>query len=67
MYLVLYPQPSQFGNDSDGFFNAVYTDDMQRIGTILSKEKKVRVYKLSSLTEIVEMKVTCEEVPKELA
>lgn len=45
-------------------FESVYTTDMHRVSEAL-KLKDVKVFSLSSLTEILEVKVTYEEVTKE--
>jgi len=65
MYLILYPRNTLSQGNSDGVYEALYTDDMHRVGQVLQKEKHVKIYRLSDLTEVFEMKITYEEVTKE--
>lgn len=66
MYLILYPRNTlnQRGT-SDGVFEALYTDDMHRVGEVLQKETEARVFRISQLPEILEIKSSYEEITKE--
>ena len=66
MYLILYPRNTlnQRGS-SDGVYEALYTNDMHRVSEVLQKEIESKVFRISDLTEILEIKSSFEEVTKE--
>ena len=66
MYLILYPRNTlnQRGT-SDGVYEALYTNDMHRVSEVLQKEIEAKVFRISDLTEIIEIKSSYEEITKE--
>ncbi len=64
IYQILYPAKRMMSGEDLQTFESVYTTDMHRVSEAL-KLKDVKVFSLSSLTEILEVKVTYEEVTKE--
>ncbi len=65
MYLILYPRNTLSQGTSDGIYEALFTTDMHRVSQVLEKEKHAKIYRLSDLTEVCEMKISYEEVTKE--
>ena len=65
MYLILKPHEDQYNSDIDKQnFSVSASTDMHKVSEFL-KRLGVRVFKISSLIEIIEIKETYEEVPKE--
>lgn len=64
MYLILFPNTSMLRTNNNTWEH-VFTQDMYRVSQALN-QPEVKVFKLDGLTEIKEIEVTFQEIPKEM-
>ena len=62
MYLILRKGNNMLGQrPGEEFFYSTFVEDLHLVAQILSESKDARVYKLDTLTRVLDVLVTCEE------